>query len=197
MSKLIYAKSKTDFETAYSASGTIDLSLPTNNTVYRSVVFTEDGYLYTHGKYFRILNNGTSIFTSTTTNGTATLKDANNVSLGTIDVGVTAVVGGNLLSNSAVTNGSITIDHDTSALSAGTYGPGADSSTTISVPYVTTDAYGHITATGNRTATLNYVLSTVATSGTGSPFYLLGHSASTTGTAATYKISTVYADYQG
>ena len=193
MSKLIYAKSKAGFETAY------DLTARSlGGTVYASVVFTEDGYLFTHGKYFRIFPDAATIFTSTTTNGTATLKDTTAAAktLGTIDVGVTAVVGGNALSNTALSNGSITIDHDVSGVAAAAYGPTGDSvGATATIPKVTVDTYGHVTAAGTHTATLNRVLATTTTGN----FYLLGHASSTdvTNSAQALKIATIYGNQLG
>lgn len=187
MSKLIYALTKAKFITAYT-----DWS-STSSAIYRSVGFTADGYLYSHGKFFRILPDAASIFTSTTNNGIATLKDSNNTSLGTIDVGVTAVVGGNALTSGTLENGSITIDHDASGVTAGSYGPTAISSDSISVPYITVDTYGHITIADSKTATLNNVQANVAST----VFYLLGHTASTAGTATAVKISSIYGDASG
>ena len=193
MSKLIYAKSKAGFETAY------DLTARSlGGTVYASVVFTEDGYLFTHGKYFRIFPDAATIFTSTTTNGTATLKDTTAAAktLGTIDVGVTAVVGGNALSNTALSNGSITIDHDVSGVAAAAYGPTGDSvGATATIPKVTVDTYGHVTAAGTHTATLNRVLATTTTGN----FYLLGHASSTdvTNSAQALKIASIYGNQLG
>lgn len=56
MSKLVYALSKAGLELAYGVSGSqgnvVATSDPTNS-LYKSVVFTTDGYLYTHGKYLQ------------------------------------------------------------------------------------------------------------------------------------------------
>lgn len=160
MSKLIYALSKAGLELAYGpTSSYAKLMTAADNPIYNSVAFTSDGYLYTHGQYFRIFGDATNIFTSTVTNGIATLKDGNNTTLGTINVGVTNVIGGNVLSNTVLSNGSITINHDTSSLVASTLGATGNSSSTIKVPKIITDSYGHlITGTTEYTATLNNVL---------------------------------------
>ena len=68
MSKLIYAKSKTGFEIAFDS-----IARTLGGSVYNSVVFTEDGYLFTHGKYFRILPNDA---TQTIKSGTASSGDS-------------------------------------------------------------------------------------------------------------------------
>lgn len=193
MSKLIYAASKAGFLTAF-PNYTV-----TTDSSYKAVTFTEDGYLCTHGKFFRIFPDATTIFTSSTSNGIATLKDSGNqtLTLGTIDVGVTSVAGGNLITTTAISNGSITVNHNNSAVTAGSYGPTTTPTSTVSVPKYTVDAYGHITASTSYTATLDAVLGTVSTSGNGGTFYLLGHASDSAGTASTYKISTIYGDHQG
>ena len=190
MSKLIYAKSKAGFEVAFP-------DRTSANPIYNSVVFTEDGYLFTHGQYFRIFPNAASIFTSTTTNGIATIVDAKTpaTTLGTINVGVTSVLGGNILSNSVLTNGVITIDHDVSGVTLGSYGPTTDKSDSIVIPKLTVDTYGHITSAGTQTATLNRVKATLATGA----FYFLGHTSSSdvTNSAEAVKISSIYGDDSG
>lgn len=115
-------------------------------------------YIHTENIYRIIPDNGTtSISSGAASSGSVALKDVNNVTLGSIDVGVTAVAGGNLLSATALSNGSITINHDTSTLAAGSYGATASSSTSILVPRYTVDAYGHVTANTSYTATLDKV----------------------------------------
>lgn len=187
-SKLIYAKTKVAFETAFDAT-----ARAAGGSAYSAVAFIENGYLFTHGKYFRMFPDAASIFTSVTTNGIATVSDANATALGTIDVGVTSVLGGNLLTNSALVNGVITIDHDTSGVTANSYGPTADKSDVIAVPRYTVDAYGHLTASSSYNATLNQVLGNVASS----TFYLLGHTSSAASTGTAVKISSIYGDASG
>lgn len=190
MSKFNYAQSKAGFLIAFP-----NYTQTTDNS-YKAITFTDDGYLCTHGKFFRIFPDAATIFTSTTTNGIATITDGTKT-LGTIDVGVTAVVGGNYLTNTTLSNGSITINHDTTAVTVGSYGPTAAATSTVSVPRFTVDSYGHLTAASAQTATLDAVLGTVSTSGSGGTFYLLGHSSSAASTASTFKISTIYGDYLG
>lgn len=195
MAKLIYALTKAGFETAYS-------DLTQTGPIYRSVAFTSDGYLWTHGKFFRIFD-ASNPFDVTYASGAnvatgniVSLKDASGTVLTTFDIGVRSITQNAPISVSFV-NGVASITHDTS-ITAGTIGAASGTpNTTVVVPSVTYNNYGHITATGSVTATLNHVLGTTAISGTGSPFYLLGHAASATGTAAAYKISTIYGDHQG
>ena len=191
MSKLIYAKSKAGFLTAFPNYAT------TTDDGYKGITFTEDGYLCTHGIFFRIFPDAATIFTSTVTNGVATLVDSGSKTLGTINVGVTAVAGGNLITTTAISNGSITVNHNAVSAGFGAAVGGAATSASVVVPSFTVDDYGHITVKGSSTATLDSVLGSVSTSGAGATFYLLGQSASTASTASAYKISSVYADYQG
>lgn len=188
MSKLIYAKSKSGFELAYTDRGT-------TSPIYRSIVFTEDGYLWTHGQYFRILVDGTNLFTSTTTNGKATLKDSNSTTVTTIDVGVTGLTGDSVVKVGNLTNGVIALSHELRSA-------GADSNITntvgttlssIKIPSLTVNKYGHVTSLSSVNTAVDRVAASVAT-GT---FYLLGHAASTAGTATTSKVSSIYGDSAG
>lgn len=154
MPKLIYAQSKTGFETAFPTGAPRD-------AINKSIVFTADGYLWTHGKYFRIFDATTTFEvsyasgTNVSTGNIVSLKDVNGNTLTTFDVGVTSVVGGNILTAGTLTNGSITIDHDTIG-TAGSVGGNATSESVV-VPQFTVDAYGHITVKGSSTATLDNV----------------------------------------
>jgi len=71
MSKLIYAPSASLIEGTYSGIKNADQAV---NTVYHSVAFTGDGYMYTHGKKFRLFlvqNEGLTGISFNITNGTA------------------------------------------------------------------------------------------------------------------------------
>lgn len=157
MSKLIYAQSKTGFELAFPVGTARD-------AINKSIVFTTDGYLWTHGNYFRILPNDATqtIKSGTASAGSVTLTDVNSVTLGTIDVGVTSVTASGILTAGALTSGAIALTHNNSALTAGTFGATANSADSIVVPKVVTDQYGHLTTgTTSFTATLNQVKTTV------------------------------------
>lgn len=186
MSVFNYAITKAGFETAHAdwASST--------SPVYRSVVFTQDGYLYTHGKYFRLFGDATSIFTASRTNNNVTLSDANGKALVTFDIGISAVTDGSTpVSVATDANGIATVTHDTSSLVASTLGATAASADSIVVPKIVTDAYGHlITGSTQFTATLNQVRSTASTTNTN--FYLTFASGSDTQTSELYKASGVY-----
>lgn len=183
MSKLIYAKSKSAFETAFT-------DLTVTGPVFRSIAFTEDGYLWTHGKYFRIFD-ATNPFDVTYSNNTVSLKDAAGTELVNFDRGVISV-GATSPITATTSNGAVSIVHDASSLVASTIGASAASDTTINVPKIVTDNYGHlITGTTSYVATLNKVK--VSASSTNANFYLAFSNASATSNAEElYKVSSVY-----
>ena len=85
------------------------------------------------------------------------LSDFSNDSGFTTNTGtVTSVSGGTGLTGTVTTTGSISLA--TSGVTAGSYGPSADSSPshggTFSVPYITVDTYGRTTAAADKTITL-------------------------------------------
>lgn len=183
MSKLIYAKSKSGFETAFP-----DLAI--TGPVYRSIVFTEDGYLWTHGKYFRIFDSSNP-FDVTYTNNVVYLRDAAGTELVNFNVGLIGASGNAPISTS-ILNGTLTINHDESTLVASTIGASAASDQSISVPKLITDAYGHLVlGTTSYVATLNKVK--VSASSTNANYYLTFSNASATSNAEElYKVSSVY-----
>lgn len=186
MSKLIYSPSKAKFETAYSAA-----SRAAGGAAYQSIAFTGDGYLFTHGQYFRIFNNDASNilkFVSDATN-TVTVKDYNGVLVGTLDIGIRSITGTSPI-NASTTNGVTTITHATT-MTAGSVGPGASSNTSIVVPVIGYNVYGHITSAGTQTATLNNVLSTLDDTGNVN-YYLTGTASSATNTGTLVNASDIY-----
>ena len=171
MEKLIYAKSKAGLELAWS-----DLALGTS-AIYRSIVFTEDGYLYTHGKFFRILD-ATAAFSATYANNIVSLKDGAGNTFVSFDRGIHSVTGDTYVS-ATTTNGAVTLTHAT-PITSGSVGPTAASSTSIVVPRLTYDAAGHLTAATTWTATLNQVQTNISSTGVQ---YLTFASSSTAGTS--------------
>ena len=171
MEKLIYAKSKAGLELAWS-----DLALGTS-AIYRSIVFTEDGYLYTHGKFFRILD-ATAAFSATYANNTVSLKDGAGNTFVSFDRGIHSVTGDTYVS-ATTTNGAVTLTHAT-PITEGSVGPTAASSTSIVVPRLTYNAAGHLTAAATWTATLNQVQTNISSTGVQ---YLTFASSSTAGTS--------------
>lgn len=161
MSKLIYALSKAGLELAYGPTSSYAKAMTaTDNPIYNSVAFTTDGYLYTHGKYFRIIPDaGTSSITTpvAASAGSVTLKDTNGVALGTIDVGVTSVTASGVLTAGALTSGAIAITHNIVSAGFGAAVGGDATTASVAVPKFTVDDYGHITVKGTSTANLDYV----------------------------------------
>ena len=154
MAKLIYATSKAILEGNYT---TLQITSATETgSIFRSIAFTDDGYLITHGKYFRIFPDADNIFTSVTSNGSATLSSGGR-SLVTINVGLTGLSATGYLSNTAIANGTTTITHnEVGGTFAGTVGSAANSATVV-IPIVTVDNAGHVTAKSTTTANLDYV----------------------------------------
>lgn len=170
MSKLIYAKSKAGFNLAYADK----------SPIHKSIVFMEDGYLWTHGNFFRLFS-GETPFTSSVNNNIVSLKDSAGNDIVSFNVGVTAVNGTSPISASTV-NGVVTITHENPFTVNQIVGPGANGTTTIIIPQITFDKFGHYVSKVDRTATLNQVSQTnVDTDGTTK--YLVFSSTSTTNTS--------------
>lgn len=154
MSKLIYSATSTVLENnlsgVYQTGSQIDASLPG----YRVIAFTGDGYLYTHGQKFRIykiVNNVASgLSLGWDSNGLLNLLDG-QVSLSTIAV-VGELEGDNIISVARGQNANYkkyTLTHAQPQTSpAGSYG-GVTNASSVNVPSITVDAYGHITAASN------------------------------------------------
>ena len=171
MAKLIYAKSRAGFDTAYTDKTSID----------KSIAFIEDGWLWTHGKYFKIFPDATPLLTTTTDGSIVTVKDGNGKELFSIDRGVLSISGDTIIS-ATNTNGAVALTHSKPFTLDQTVGPTANSSTSIYVPQITFDQYGHYKNVTNRTATLNQVAVTNVDS-SGSTMYLVGSATNPTSTS--------------
>ena len=142
MSKLIYSQSSTLIEGTYQGIKNRDQAV---NPVYYSVAFTGDGFLYTHGRKFRLFNvidDEIEGVVFQIQNGIAGLY-IDGTSLGTGNV-LQAVANDGIITSST-TNGIATIGHTEflTEVQASTYG----SSTQI--PIITVNKSGHITAISN------------------------------------------------
>lgn len=139
MSKLIYAHSAQLLESTYSGIKDADQVV---NTVYQSIAFTGDGYLYTHGKKFRLFRiNGNNFegITFNVNNGVASLLVDNEIiGQGSILQSIT----GDGIVIPTTTNGVVSLTHKSyiSDQDARTYGSNSR------IPIITIDAYGHISA---------------------------------------------------
>lgn len=137
MSKLIYAQTSTIMEDAYQSIKNQDQTV---NSVYFSVAFTGDGYLYTHGKKFRLFQvdgGNLSGIDFSVTNGIASLSiDGQTVGSGSV---VQSIVGDSIIN--AVTDGGVTtFTHKANFNESATYGGN------LRIPILTIDACGHITS---------------------------------------------------
>lgn len=179
MAKFIYAKSKAGFDTAYGSS---------LEAIDKSIAFMEDGWIWTHGKFFRLHPENWSL-TATASGSTVTVKDGDNTVF-SFDRGVVSVTASDLITAST-SNGAVTIKHNTlSGNAAVTVGPTANASTSIVVPQITFDKYGHYSSVQNRTATLNQVLS--APIATAANQYLVGSANAASNTGSLNKVSSIF-----
>lgn len=164
MSKLIYAHTSALAESTFTGINSPDQTL---NEVYRSVAFTGDGYMYTHGKKFRLFgvnNSGVQGIAFSATNGTVSLNiDGATIGSGSIIQSIT----GDGIVTATTQNGATSLTHKTYISSPGTFGAN------LQVPIITVDAYGHITAITNGTTIDVSKVKANATTTTGT-YYLTG-----------------------
>ena len=196
MSKLIYAKSQASFETAYSAA-----ARASTGAIYRSIAFLEDGYLWTHGQYFKFFDSANP-FTVTYAEGAdvnagniVSLKDKSGAVLTTFDVGVTSVTGDGVVLAATSTGGKVALSHELRAAGATvdlTNTVGTNQSA-INIPSLVVNKYGHVTSMSTQVVAVDQVKATVAAN----TYYLLGHTSSAAGTAEAVKLSTVNVDSSG
>ena len=151
MSKLIYAASKAGLQAL------IDKSAEDKLKVDSALAFTEDGYFYTHGKYFKIPTVGNHTYTSSYSGTTVTLTDYTGDTItfdrGAHDIKTTGPITGTL------SDGAITIAHDKSGAKA-TTNLGSSTAASISFPKLSVDVRGHVTAIASVSATINRVKTT-------------------------------------
>lgn len=194
MSKLIHAASLAGFKTAFPYWANTDTDATNPNSSYKSVVYTDDGCLYTHGKIFQLAvrSNGNIAdwLTASLSGQTLTLNSAgisNAITVTLPVVGLTTGTSTELIvtSNAGVFN----INHKNDYLASTTaVGPGAVSNTTINVPYLTATTSGHVDVLGQYTATLNHVAQTVDTT-TATTYLLFGTSATTATAGSVFNTS--------
>ena len=179
MAKLIYAKSRVGFDLAYADKTSID----------KSIAFLEDGWIWTHGQYFKIFPDRTPLFVVSANGPAVSIQDGNNKELFALNLGVLTVSGDGVV-ESSTTTGAVTLSHKTIGEASVSVGPTTNSGTTIIVPQITFDKYGHYLSVTNRTATLTNVKSNnVDASST--PHYLIGSSNSATETSELQKTSNI------
>lgn len=166
MSKLIYSPTSALIEGSYAGIRDTDQTV---NTVYYSIAFTGDGYLYTHGKKFRlfqITNNGVDGISFSIVNGTAAFSiDGTVIGQGTV---ISSVSGDNIVCAST-SNGTVSLTHKEylNINSATTYG------SNVKIPIITVDKYGHIT-TVSEGNTIDPTKVQAGTTSTAGNYYLTG-----------------------
>ena len=145
MAKFIHAASLAVFKKAYTgwASDT--------SNVYTSIALTDDGYLVTHGKTFITANSDNNFPYPITLGGasgslTVTIKESSG-SIQLSGLGLTA--GG-----TDGANPTLTLDHTKTLSEATSVG---DNGTTIKIPIISSDIYGHITALSSVDQHVDYV----------------------------------------
>ena len=148
MAKFIHAASLAGFKKAYTGWAS------DNSDVYTSIALTDDGYLVTHGKTFITANSDNNFPYPITLGGasgslTVTIKGSSG-SIQLSGLGLTA--GG-----TDGANPTLTLDH-TKTLSAAT--SVGDNGTTIKIPKISSDIYGHITALSSVDQHVDYVTQT-------------------------------------
>lgn len=142
MSKLIYSPTSTLLEGTYNGIKNRDQAV---NPVFYSVAFTGDGFIYTHGRKFRLFNvvdDEVEGLIFQIQNGTAGFY-IDGVAIGTGTV-VQSVQGDNIVTAST-SNGEVTLGHGTflTQQQAGQYGSATQ------IPILTVNETGHITAIQN------------------------------------------------
>lgn len=184
MSKLIYSKSLNAFKLAFPNYS------QENDASYRSVVYTADGYIITHGKIMKagiVTDESNPYNLEYTLNGQRSTIGIDGVyksiDLPVIDVETST----NDILNTTITNGVVDISHvkgNAAWTGNQSVGPTSNSSISIVVPNITFDKYGHYKSVVNRTATLNKVRQVLSTSS--DVKYLLFSNAQNTGTTDGY-----------
>ena len=145
MAKLIHAASLGGFQKAYTGWNSA------NADVYTSLAFTDDGYLCTHGIVFRIMRADQSFPYAVTLTGTnGTLKVDVGGASNTIQLSGAGLTAGGTAST-------LTLDH-TKIFTSPNSNVGDTGTSTITVPVISTDVYGHITALSSVTPHVDYVL---------------------------------------
>lgn len=179
MSKLIYSQTLAGFNTAF----------PDKNVIDKSLVFIDEGYFWTHGRLFNLYQHGSNILDFTKSGNTVTVKDQHGNPAGSFEIGVDTITGDDIITP-IDTKGAVTLSHKAPFTVDQTLGPAANSATTIVVPQIVFDKFGHLKSSVNRTATLNHVLGTnVDTSSTA--HFLTGSATSATNTNSLVKTSKI------
>lgn len=130
-------------------------------SVGNKFIVTGDGYLMVKDKMFRIplttTDNTDNIYNLTVSNTDGALSiGAGGFTHDPVSVVIGAANGN--MTTASVDKGLLKVDHNqTAGFEAGSVGPSADSSSSITVPIIGYDTYGHIISKATKTATLDTV----------------------------------------
>ena len=164
MSKLIYSPTSALLESTYDGIKNRDQTV---NPVYYSVAYTGDGYMYTHGKKFRlfsVINDEIEGLAFQIQNGTAILTiDGISMGSGTVIQGIT----GDSVITATTKDGTTSIGHTEYLNESKQYGSATQ------VPIITVNKSGHITAIQNSATIDISKVKAGAVSDSGS-YYLTG-----------------------
>lgn len=192
MSKLIHAVSLSAFKSAFPYWERTDIDGTYPNPSYKTIVYTDDGYLYTHGKIFQMAVNtgGTSNdwFTANLLNYTLTLKSAGTtqtVTLPIIGLSTDTSTDLNITTNNSVWNINHKNDYNYNAI---TVGPQSITYDFVNVPYFTTSTGGHTYNIGQTSVPINKVLQTFDNT-TNLVYLLSGTSPTTTNSGTVFNTS--------
>lgn len=155
MSKLIYSKALGDSTTGL-LKAYPNIQSATNNPQFYSIAFTDDGYLVTHGKTFKLTLDG-----DTNVGLTAFTRSALSVSItvsGTSkSIALPGITGDTILSVTAPTGtGNFSITHKGYTAYNAT-GSVSTATPSVTVPIITVDAYGHVSALTSSAINVDYV----------------------------------------
>ena len=181
MGKLINSATLAKLKSTYTQIGTITDSASTNSA-FLSIAFTDDGYLYTHGKLYKLTSSTGSETSSLIASLTGLTLQMGVSGESAVQVSLPSLTtSSDILSitNPTTVGGNYVINHVATIGTAGSITPSV-SSYVLAVPKINYDKYGHIisSATGISSVHLDYVARSASTAN--STNYLLFGSGSTT-----------------
>lgn len=155
MAKLIHSISLAAFKTAFQ-----NWAVETDNPAYKSVVFTDDGYLYTHGKVFKIdLYDGAGL-TDFSRDGLTAKITVSGVTKSMVLPSLTTTTSTIITVSDPTGKGNYSIAHGNKLSAAGSF-VSSVSNYQLTPTGANYDTYGHITSIKTGTAVhLDYVART-------------------------------------
>lgn len=177
MAKLIHSASLAKFKEAFK-----NWASSTDNPAYKSVVFTDDGYIYTHGKVFRVVldDDVTAGLTAFTRDGLSVGITISGVTKSITLPSLTTSTAAILTVSDPTGTGNYSIAHGNKLSAAGSF-TSSISNYVLTPKGANYDTYGHITSVTTGTGThLDYVAKT-ADSATSTAQYLLFGTSGTSG----------------